>query len=71
MTPLRFPITSRPSRCEDDSHLLVDQHALHTIKRAPSGALLFWPDRSPYNQPTSGRGYGTSRQKCRLLRLAH
>src|SRR5215813_12093617 len=30
---LRFAITSRPSRCEEDLHLLADEHARHTIKR--------------------------------------
>src|SRR5262250_1836723 len=33
VTPLRFAITSRPSRCEEDLHLLADKHARHTIKR--------------------------------------
>src|SRR5713226_5493904 len=28
--PLRFAITSRPSRCEEDLHLLADKHARHT-----------------------------------------
>jgi hypothetical protein len=32
-TPLRFAITSRPSRCEEDLHLLADDHARHTTKR--------------------------------------
>ena len=33
VTPLRFAITSRPSRCEEDLHLLADEHARHTIKK--------------------------------------
>src|SRR5882762_9567650 len=32
VTPLRFAITSRPSRCEEDLHLLADEHARHTRK---------------------------------------
>jgi hypothetical protein len=31
---LRFAITSRPSRCEEDLHLLVVEHARHTKKAA-------------------------------------
>ena len=31
--PLRFAITSRPSRCEEDLHLLADKHARHTKKK--------------------------------------
>ena len=34
--PLRFAITSRPSRCEEDLHLLADKHARHTM----NGAIL-------------------------------
>ena len=33
--PLRFAITSRPSRCEEDLHLLADKHARHTTKKGP------------------------------------
>ena len=32
-TPLRFAITSRPSRCEEDLRLLADKHARHTQKQ--------------------------------------
>ena len=32
--PLRFAITSRPSRCEEDLHLLADKHARHTKQTA-------------------------------------
>jgi hypothetical protein len=35
---LRFAITSRPSRCEEDLHLLAVEHARHTKKNA--GELL-------------------------------
>ena len=31
--PLRFAITSRPSRCEEDLHLLAVDHARHTTER--------------------------------------
>ena len=44
--PLRFAITSRPSRCEEDLHLLADKHARHTIKRASvprTEALAIYP----------------------------
>src|SRR6267378_1398527 len=30
ISPLRFAITSRPSRCEEDLHLLAIEHARHT-----------------------------------------
>src|SRR5439155_26054952 len=30
ISPLRFAITSRPSRCEEDLHLLAVGHARHT-----------------------------------------
>jgi hypothetical protein len=30
---LRFAITSRPSRCEEDLHLLAVDHARHTTKK--------------------------------------
>ncbi|MGB7284896.1 MAG: hypothetical protein WBE13_21725, partial [Candidatus Acidiferrum sp.] len=30
ISPLRFAITSRPSRCEEDLHLLAVEHARHT-----------------------------------------
>ena len=33
ISPLRFAITSRPSRCEEDLHLLAVEHARHTKKR--------------------------------------
>src|SRR5256885_7329134 len=33
ISPLRFAITSRPSRCEEDLHLLAVKHARHTGKR--------------------------------------
>jgi hypothetical protein len=36
ISPLRFAITSRPSRCEEDLHLLAVKHARHTKKRAGS-----------------------------------
>src|SRR5215471_6026842 len=32
--PLRFTITSRPSRCEEDLHLQAIEHARHTNKTA-------------------------------------
>src|SRR5690349_25034538 len=32
ISPLRFAITSRPSRCEEDLHLLAVEHARHTTK---------------------------------------
>jgi hypothetical protein len=32
ISPLRFAITSRPSRCEEDLHLLTVEHARHTQK---------------------------------------
>jgi len=35
--PLRFAITSRPSRCEEDLHLQAIEHARHTNKRAQPG----------------------------------
>jgi len=31
ISPLRFAITSRPSRCEEDFHLQTVKHARHTI----------------------------------------
>jgi hypothetical protein len=37
--PLRFAITSRPSRCEEDLHLLAVEHARHTENREGKGAL--------------------------------
>jgi len=37
-TPLRFAITSPPSGCEEDFHLLAVKHARHT-KKAPSSSL--------------------------------
>jgi hypothetical protein len=37
--PLRFAITSRPSRCEQDLHLLAAGHARHTTKRPDPGFL--------------------------------
>src|SRR5207244_6752081 len=33
-TPLRFAITSRPSRCEEDLHLQAVEHARHTKEMA-------------------------------------
>jgi hypothetical protein len=30
ISPLRFAITSRPSRCEEDLHLQAVEHARHT-----------------------------------------
>ena len=33
ISPLRFAITSRPSRCEEDFHLQTVKHARHTQKR--------------------------------------
>src|SRR6267143_6587729 len=38
ISPLRFAITSRPSRCEEDLHLLAVDPARHTKKR---GATAF------------------------------
>jgi len=35
ISPLRFAITSRPSRCEEDLHLLAVKHARHTKKWPP------------------------------------
>src|SRR5437762_13415590 len=34
ISPLRFAITSRPSRCEEDLHLQAVDHARHTTKNA-------------------------------------
>src|SRR5438309_7087162 len=34
ISPLRFAITSRPSRCEEDLHLQAVDHARHTMKKA-------------------------------------
>src|SRR6267143_1532486 len=34
ISPLRFAITSRPSRCEEDLHLQAVDPARHTTKRA-------------------------------------
>src|SRR5690348_1176448 len=45
-TSLRFTITSPPSGCEEDFHLLAVEHARHTEK----GALL----RAPFSQPQPG-----------------
>jgi hypothetical protein len=44
ISPLRFAITSRPSRCEEDLHLLAVKHARHTRKRA--GILVPGPAHS-------------------------
>src|SRR5882724_1673538 len=33
ISPLRFAITSRPSRCEEDLHLLAVGHARHTKQK--------------------------------------
>src|SRR5439155_2363792 len=33
ISPLRFAITSRPSRCEEDLHLQAVDHARHTIEK--------------------------------------
>ena len=35
VSPLRFAITSRPSRCEEDLHLQAVEHARHTQKSPP------------------------------------
>ena len=45
VSPLRFAITSRPSRCEEDFHLQTVEHARHTNKKgaghpAPSNSAL-------------------------------
>jgi hypothetical protein len=40
--PLRFAITSRPSRCEEDLHLLADKHARHTKKTASPQGEAAW-----------------------------
>ena len=34
ISPLRFAITSRPSRCEEDFHLQAVEHARHTTNGA-------------------------------------
>jgi len=34
ISPLRFAITSRPSRCEEDFHLQTVEHAWHTKREA-------------------------------------
>src|SRR5215467_11712478 len=42
-TPLRFTITSPPSGCEEDFHLLAVEHARHTkcaTRLLPRGALV-------------------------------
>jgi hypothetical protein len=36
---LRFAITSRPSRCEEDLHLPAIDHARHTTKKRPPGSV--------------------------------
>src|SRR4029077_12011288 len=43
ISPLRFAITSRPSRCEEDLHLQAVDHARHTNKspRSQSGGQEF------------------------------
>src|SRR6201984_390952 len=41
ISPLRFAITSRPSRCEEDLHLQAVEHARHTKKREHSCAPFF------------------------------
>ncbi len=43
ISPLRFAVTSRPSRCEEDLHLLAVDHARHTTAKGPRlyGALFF------------------------------
>jgi len=41
ISPLRFAITSRPSRCEEDLHLLAVGHARHTKKKRRSQDLRF------------------------------
>jgi hypothetical protein len=42
ISPLRFAITSRPSRCEEDFHLLAVKHARHTRKRGGSPRDAPW-----------------------------
>src|SRR5215471_18941565 len=39
--PLRFAFTSRPSRCEEDLHLLADKLARHRQKRPQSAGGAF------------------------------
>src|SRR6267378_2740176 len=39
ISPLRFAITSRPSRSEEDLHLLVVKHARHTKKKRRSSEV--------------------------------
>src|SRR5437588_1045127 len=41
VTPLRFAITSRPSRCEEDLHLLADKR--YTKKGRPKTSLRTHP----------------------------
>jgi hypothetical protein len=43
---LRFAITSRPSRCEEDLHLLAVGHARHTKTKRPdrSRGVVFYKD---------------------------
>src|SRR6516165_6058857 len=57
ISPLRFAITSRPSRCEEDFHLQTVKHARHTQKRAglKTGPLDLTKDRR-----ISQRGEGSA-----------
>jgi len=69
ISPLRFAITSRPSRCEEDLHLLAVDPARHTKKRgAPAftGAPLFvWGWRETYG---FGCGLGCAASwRCALI----
>jgi hypothetical protein len=49
--PLRFAITSRPSRCEEDLHLQAGEHARHTQKRRrETGALRTFLQEKRYHR---------------------
>ena len=54
ISPLRFAITSRPSRCEEDFHLQTVKHARHTIGIGGSGYPLS-PATPPGMRVRTGR----------------
>src|SRR2546427_5552977 len=59
MTPLRFPITSPPSGCEEDFHLQAVEHARHT----KIGAMA----RPPSPRSSQEEGSGKSRRSFPLF----
>src|SRR5438132_10464901 len=52
ISPLRFAITSRPSRCEEDLHLQAVEHARHTVPTVAGcrTAATATPESSRVNQ---------------------